>query len=263
MIHVNAIRKFVDEGEYEQAHSAIENLLALGPNNLEALKLQAKMYEVKHELDLEMKTWSRVLDIDQEDPDAINFLIQQQTEDREHFYFSDELPGGGRRYLCYPKSFIYISLLGLMGCICFFGLRTLSDRYPLLSDERVLLGSFAFFVLTPWLGIIYTWIRSLKSVIVHTDGLKLETRFGTKSYQWKDYEQVLLTYRMDADYPNTSLVLVPKDLDSKALKINLTSGVTPIKARTYLIRDVGQRYVGFRKVDENSTDFSKYNIKNY
>jgi len=100
-------------------------------------------------------------------------------------------------------------------------------------------------------------------VIVHKEGINLETRFGTKRFLWKDQDQVLLTYRMDADNPSTELVLIPKDQNTKGLKLNLTDGICPIKARTYLIRDIGHRCVGFRKVDINSVDLSKHSTLNY
>ncbi len=263
MIHVNAIRKFVDDGEFDQAHDAIENLLALGPNNLEALKLQAQIYAARGEIDLELQVWGRVLEIDREDADGINFLLQQQIEDREHFYFTDELPGGARRYLCYPRSFIHISLLGLIGCVCFFALRSLSVRYPVLSEQNVLLASFAALVLAPWLGIIYVWIRSLKSVVVHKEGINLETRFGTKRYRWKEQSQVALVHKINDDHSSIHLVLVPADANAKALKLNLTPGACSIKARSYLMRDVANRCVGFRRLEESEVDLAKYSVKTY
>jgi tetratricopeptide (TPR) repeat protein len=240
MKHVTSIRKIIEQGDRPSAHKAIEDLLALGPNNLEALKLKAMMYASEGRFQDEANIWDRILRVDREDPDAINYLFKQQTEDREHFYFTDDLPGGARRYLTYPKALFDVSLLGFFGCISFFALRGLSASYPVLAEPNMILGTFAILIAAPWIAIVCIWLRSIKSVVVSRDGLSVETRFRSIRYNWSELQRVALAYTSDPDSPSISLVLIPKDEALKPLVLNLNDETSPLRAKTHLVREVAE-----------------------
>ncbi|MDQ3235060.1 MAG: hypothetical protein M3Q07_24895, partial [Pseudobdellovibrionaceae bacterium] len=67
MKHVNQIRKIVEQGHLDEAHKAIEDLLELGPKNLEALKLKAALFEHVGRFEDEEHQWRRIIEIDNED----------------------------------------------------------------------------------------------------------------------------------------------------------------------------------------------------
>ena len=136
MSHVAKIKSMLDQGEVNEAQDALENLLELGPNNVEALKLKAFLYMAQGRFNEEEKVWQKVFEVDQEDPDAIEFLQRKHMEDREHYYFTDILPEGGRRYLAYPRTLVNISLIGLIGCISFLLLTRLSDDFEFATSPR-------------------------------------------------------------------------------------------------------------------------------
>src|SRR4051812_29827081 len=119
MLHVKQIRAVIEAGEADQAHQALDQLLALGPNNTDALKLRASLLEHEGRFAAEAKIWEKIAVIDREDADAVAFLLRRQLEDREHFYFTDDVPGGGRRFMAYPRRLINHSALGLAGCVGF------------------------------------------------------------------------------------------------------------------------------------------------
>ena len=94
MIHVKQIKTLVDSGQRDEALAAIENLLVLGPSNLEALKIKAFLMESAGKFEEEYKIWQRVLEVDSEDQEAMAYLFRKQMEDREHFHFSEKLQSG-------------------------------------------------------------------------------------------------------------------------------------------------------------------------
>lgn len=240
MRHVKSIRAIIASGDRTSAYGAIDDLLALGPNNLEALKLKATLYASEGRFQDEAEIWNRILRIDREDPDAMKYLFKQQAEDREHFYFTDDLPGGARRYLTYPKALFDVSLLGFLGCISFFTLRALSESYPVLAEPSVIIGSFAFFIASPWVAIVWVWLRSIKSVVVSQDGLSVETRFRTLRYNWAELRSVVLAYTSDPDAPSIALVLIPKSEGTRPLILNLNDETSPLRAKTHLVREVAE-----------------------
>jgi tetratricopeptide (TPR) repeat protein len=63
MKHVTSIKKIIESGDREEAQQAIDNLLELGPNNLEALKLKAMLYSSEGRFSEEAQVWHRVLQV--------------------------------------------------------------------------------------------------------------------------------------------------------------------------------------------------------
>jgi hypothetical protein len=242
MMHVKQIRDIVDEGRTEDAHSALDQLLALGPNNTEALKLRAQLLEFEGRFADEAKIWERIAGIDREDPDAITFLLRKQLEDREHFYFTDDLPGGGRRFMAYPRGLVNTSAMGLMGCVSFLLSTRLAGFYPILNEPAVMLGLFGLFVLLPWVGIVVSYFRSMKSVSVTTQGIAIATRLRHVELPWSDLEKVCLARSLKRDYHHLSLVLIPKDRTLSPIEIDLDQASTAIRARSYLVREIARSF---------------------
>lgn len=240
MKHVKAIEQLIDEGQVPEAYSSLEELLAIGPNNVQALKLLASLYVHEGRFDKEEESWRRIIDIDNEDEDAIEYFQKSQLEDREHYYFTDVLPGGGRRFIAYPRSLVNISLLGLLGCISFLILTRMSTEQEMLNSPIAVMLCFLILVLSPWVGIIYSWSKSLKSISITSDSLEVQTRFRNISYSWERLEKVTLAHSKNPNDEELRLVIIPQDRnkDMPAVTIDFNEDTSSIRARRYLINEI-------------------------
>ena len=97
MRHVKDIRILFEQGQQDEAFDAIDQLLSLGPNNLDALKLKALILSNRGQYREEAKLWEQIIELDNEDADAIYYFHKRYIEEREKFYFTDEIPTGGRQ----------------------------------------------------------------------------------------------------------------------------------------------------------------------
>ena len=246
MRHVAHIKKIVEEGQRDEALVAIENLLYLGPKNLEALKLKALIFASEGKFEDETQVWLRILQIDNEDVDAIEFFLRKQHEDREHFYFTDPIANGGRRYLAYPRKMFTAALLGLFGCGVFVTISRMSTVYPVLGRPTTLLSAFGILVLLPWIAIMWSWARSLKSLSVISQGITAQTRFKSLAYKWTDLNEVVLANDGNPYDPTLWLVIRPNDIAATPLLIDLSEASSSLRARSHLIRDVMQLAPQFR-----------------
>ena len=242
MLHVKQIRTIVESGDGDQAHQALDQLLALGPNNLEALKLRASLFESEGRFTEESRVWERVATVDKEDPDAVAYLLRRQVEDREHFYFTDDVPGGGRRFLAYPRQLINFSALGLAGCVLFLMTTKLAAAWPVLGQPDVMLGLFGVLVICPWVLIVHSYIRGVKAVTVSSQGVAIATRLRSHVLSWPTLDRVCLARAHDGRGGKLSLVFVPKDPRSRAFEVDLTQASSSIRARTYLVREVSRNF---------------------
>ena len=242
MQHLAKINKMLDQGERDSAKFALDDLLLLGPNNLEGLKLKALIFSSEGRFQEEAQVWQRIFEVDPNDTDAFDFLRQKHLEDQEHFYFTDDLPNDGRRYLAYPKTLINISILGVMGCITFLFL-TSFERFQITS--YALFVSFLILVVSPWVGIIYVYCRSLRSVTVTKSSLTISTRFKTFKYDWKAVKKLCLSHSLNPNHPDLNLVIIPHDSYAKSIMIDFNEESSAIRARSFLVMDLGHFYDGF------------------
>ncbi len=242
-MHVKQIREIVSEGKTKEAHAALDQLLELGPQNTEALKLRAKLHEFEGRFGEEARVWDRIATIDREDPDAITFLLKRQLEDREHFYFTDDLPGGGRRFMAYPRGLVNTSVLGLIGCVCFLLSTRLAVVFPIIAEPFMMLGLFGILVMGPWIAIITTYVRSIKALCIGQDGLTVQTRVKSRHVAWRDVERMVLARSGDGEHAGgLSLVALPRDKAAGVIEIDLAPGSSAVRARTYLIREVARQF---------------------
>ena len=240
MRHVNAIEKLIEDGQVTEAFDSLEQLLALGPNNVEALKLLASLFLYQGRFDEEADAWRRVFEVDSEDPDAIDFFQKAQIEDREHYYFTDLLPDGGRRFIAYPRSLIQVSMLGLVGCIGFLILTRWSAGEKLAESPMTIMSAFIIMVIGPWLAIIYTWAKSLRSVNINSEKIVFATRFRSFGLEWNQIDKVTLAHSQNPGDDILKLVVIPKNQGPKhrAITVDFTAARSPIRARRYLINEI-------------------------
>ena len=237
-----AIRKMLDEGKVREAEGAMEDLLFLGPSNIDALKLKAMIFAAEGRFVEEERVWNQIFRINDDDPDAIAYIHRRHLEDREHYYFTDDLPGGGRRFLAYPRALISISVWGLMGSMAFLLLTRLSDRIPILAAPKAILLSFLGLVISPWVAIMVSYCRSIRSIEVSPAGIGFATRLKAMHLPWPDLEQVCLAYADDPQDPDLRLVVIPRDPARPAIELDLNEHTSPIRARLHLLDEIALHY---------------------
>ncbi len=242
MKHVTAIETLIDDGEFSEAEQALDNLLALGPNNVEALKLLASLQAHKGKFADEEKTWQRLWSIDREDEDVVEYFYQAQIEDKEHFYFTDLLPTGGRRFIAYPRSLINASLFGLLGCIVFLITSHQNFKETILGQDYVTLTLFSLLVIMPWVWIIATWTKALKAVEVDARSFCIVTRLRTHKIDWKDMKDIYLAHSSQnhGQGSGLSLIFIAKDHNTPVLSIDLSESRSSIRARKFLINEISE-----------------------
>lgn len=238
-MRVENIKKIVAEGDLEQAQEALDTLLELGPSNIEALKLKAALLKTQGKLDAERQIWIRIHELDAEDLDTLRFLQKKQLEEREFFYFTDELPGG-RRFLAYPKKMAIASFIGLLGCLLFLIISHLVRTHVPPGGQGVVLLTFALCVLLPWVLIIHRFLTSLVSIAVTATDIRIKSRLKTLAYRWEDLRQICLAHHCVATREQLLLVLVPHSATLPTVKIDLSDGSSSLCARSYLIAEINR-----------------------
>ena len=225
-------------GDVEKAESALDNLLSLGPKNIEALSLKAGIYAQRGQYDKEHQMWISVLALDPEDHSALQYVENAWLEEREQFYFTDEVPQGGRRFLAHPRAMIHGSLAGVCGCALYLFLSTLTGKYPLLGNPYVMLLLFVALVLLPWLFIVVAYFQAPREVLLDTQGVSVSTRHKIYRLKWGDLESVYLAHRLMPNASSLTLVFVPKDPNLAVLEVDMSRETSVMKAKTCLVREI-------------------------
>lgn len=232
----------MEDGQHDKAHAALDNLLSLGPGNLEALKLKSILFASEGRFLEEARMWEKIIDQDNEDLDAIYFFQRRHLEERESFYFTDHLPAGGRRFLAHPRSLINASLGGLLGCTLFLLISSYAQKYYFLSSTIVSAGSFFLFVILPWLFIIYAYFKALREVLLTSEGICLNTRLKSYDMKWDEISEAYLARSGAHNEAKLALVLIPKNKEYPAVEIDLSRESTAIRARTCFIDEVARLF---------------------
>jgi hypothetical protein len=249
MNHVNSIRKNISEGHLEQAESDLETLLLLGPNNLEALKIHASLLATQGHFEQERNIWKQIQKIDDEDHDANEYFLYQQQEDREHFYFTDEMPEGGRRFHLYPRALINASLIGLLGCALFLMFSRLLADNPVWSQEEVVLSTFFCLVMIPWFYILYHMMRGIRFLSVDSKGLQLSSRLRKRFYAWHLVEAIVVqSYPGDINGPST-LWIEPQPGTEPLLSFDMSERTSSLRAKSYFLNEI-------KKLSSKSIEFT-------
>ncbi len=235
MKHVQTLKKELQEGTCQNPHSDLNELLLMGPNNLEAIKLKAFLYHYEGRFDEESSAWHKIIEIDPEDQDALRYLRSMKTEDIEYMYFTSEEEGQGRRFFLFPQKLIKVSLIGLIGCILFLVTSYILEQTPYISDELIL-GLFLLTVFTPWILIGIRFLTTPNSITIDNNGISINSRTKKKFIPWNSTKQIQCIHDMNFD--STEFKMLFKDSsDSTNCQINLGPG-SCIRAKTYFIREI-------------------------
>jgi tetratricopeptide (TPR) repeat protein len=262
MKHVTHIRKIVEKGHLEEAHKAIEELLELGPKNLEALKLKAALFDHVGRFEDEELLWRRIIDIDSEDEDAIQYFQKAQLEDREHYYFTDPLPGGGRRFLAYPRTLVSVSFIGLIGCVSFL-LLTRANGQMITQSPFLLLAAFLLMVVSPWLAIIWLYVRTIRSINVTSAALEVCTRFKTFRYPWPEIQQICLAHSGEPAEGELKLMILPLEKSTLPMSIDFAEATSAVRARRHLIQEIRDYFQDIRYEQMDSLPVDNRSIRRF
>ncbi|MES2744447.1 MAG: tetratricopeptide repeat protein [Bdellovibrionota bacterium] len=245
MKNLNTIKKIVSDGQFAEAHTALEDLLEMGPGNIEAVKLKAALFAHVGRFEDEENAWRRVIEIDNEDEDAIEYYQGLQLEDRERYYFRDPLPHGGARYLTLNRKLIAASWTGLLIVASFLGISRLGLNFFVNSPYLLLYTFFGLTLMSSGL-IYYAFHVNLHSISITRDGLEFATRFRKKMYPWKEIDQLILGHSDDLETGKLTLIVKPKDTAMPSVSLDITPGQTTIAARRHVLAEIVDYYPAVR-----------------
>ncbi len=129
-------------------------------------------------------------------------------------------------------------MVGLFGCVSFLMLTRMAEQRVELNQPALILSAFALLVISPWIAIIFTYLRALRTVSVSRQGIEINTRLKTLNFNWIDLAKVSLAHSPNPEDPNLRLILVPKDESQRPVEIDLNEESSSIRARTHFIREI-------------------------
>ncbi len=241
-ITIKGAKALINRGSLRQAHRAVDRLLAMGPNNLSMLKLKGLLLAREGRFDEEAQVWQQIFELYHEDEDAFHFFRHLDLEERFNFYFSDYLPGGGRRFLTQPQSVLNASVLGVAGCLLFLLIHSWGLSYRLLALPLISVIFFFLLVLIPWVAIFMVYLASLREITLTREGIRFVTKLKLISWRWDEISSVYLAHSLTAYSHSLSMVFQPKNTSLSALEIDLTKESTPIRAPSFFVREVFQHF---------------------
>ncbi len=248
MNHMTNIKKMLAEGHKADAELALENLLFLGPQNTEALKLKSLLMRQKGDFESEYSLWQKIIEIDREDEDAIAYFRNRFAEEQERFYFIEEIPGQGKRFTLYPRNLINKSLYALLGCSLFllvpYFLRLVASTeffLPLLG------AAFVIMVVLPWAGIIKEMFSAPKFILINKVGLKIGYGFKVFSYDWSDFKNIYMARGSESGDSQEELhvVMSPNDPKKSRIIIDFNQNTTSLRAKNYFLKELKAHFTEF------------------
>jgi tetratricopeptide (TPR) repeat protein len=246
---IRGVKAMINRGRFPQAHRALDRVLALGPNNIVFLKLKSLLYAQEGNFEEETKIWLRIFDIYEEDLDALYYFQNLDYEERLNFYFSDYLPADGRRFLTQPQAVLNASIVGVLGCLLFILVHSWGLSYRLLSLTPVSLSFFVVLVLLPWLGLMVVYLRSLREITLTREGIRFATKLKLISLRWEDISSIYIAHSVSAYSNSLTMIFQPKRQNQGAVEIDLNPETTPIKARSFFVKEVWRHFPRPQYVD--------------
>lgn len=246
MLHVKQITDIMQDGRLDEATDAIDSLLAIGPNNIAALKMQALLFESEGNFSQEARIWERIIKLDPSDLDAVYYLQRRQIEDREHFFFSVDAPKQGRKFIVYPRALIAANFMALAGCCLFLFIsmyseakKTASGSLPMPELAYSIL--FLALVAVPWIRVFSVVLTTLRSICVDQEKLSFHTLLRKHVFQWSDIENISLRRKIDKQHAQLDLVVRAKN-KKQSIALDLSPGSSVIRARPYFLALIKEHY---------------------
>lgn len=263
MKHVNAIRKDIENGQTAEAYEALDNLLHLGPSNVAALKLKALLFNAEGRFRDEARVWNQIIEIDSEDEDAILYYQGQQLEDRELFYFTEDLPGGGRRYLAYPRAVFTTTIFALLGSLSFWFIQAKVLELPKEWQISAIYTAFMITVVTPVLFWLFHFLKALKYIDLTETGLTIRSQIKSIQIPWNDVEHACLRYGKDPNNPDLRLSIIPRTEGTPHILIDMNDHSSSVRARSYLLTEIERYLETFHNICETDMPTNDRKVEKY
>ena len=257
---IEKIKFLMNEGKLIEAQIALELFLDLGPNNLEALKLKALLYSQKGLFQKEYETWVQIANLDPEDADTHNYFDFHFLEEKEKFYFTDVIPGGGRRFLLHPEALLEACGTGFVSCLTFLILGQLPLLSYFLSIPTISFLFIGVFVVLPWVGILHTYLKMPVDVWVTPIGFAVSSRLKKFELNWSQIEEVLVVHTPAKHSFSLELFITPKNRDTEFVRIEISRDRSIVKARRFFIMEMlhySKEIKYATKAPENLNSFRK------
>lgn len=237
MKHIKDAQQFLDKGDSAQALSVIENLLGLAPRNPEALRMKARILDGWGRFDDSLSTLHQLSQLPNLPEECLLDIERRALEEKETIIYS-ELSHEGRWYFAFPRSQVWISLAGFLGCATFLLLSPslLSEGAESFSQ---LILSFTIFVLLPWLGLMAVHLTGVKRVLVGLHGIRVCRRFSELALKWEEMGGAIIEFDQDPASEHLKLLIFSKE-DSKRLlaTFDISPSRSVVRARRHFVRNV-------------------------
>ncbi len=235
---IDEIINLINAGKKKEASKAVEHLLSLGETNIEALKIKANLLSQEGKFRQASNTWEKILKIDPDNLDAFYYFENQFIEEKEKFYFTDELPNGGRRFLLHPQDMINSLVLGVFGCIVFLFSSNNNVLQYFFGSNVFSMTSFFLLVMIPWIFIICSFFMSPYEICLTDQGVFISSKVRKHFLAWHEISQVQITHLMDEDNYGLFVVFLPKDKSKQAFEVDISSESTAIRSRGTFVEEI-------------------------
>lgn len=235
---IEKIKFLMDEGKLIEAQIALELFLDLGPNNLEALKLKALLYSQKGLFQKEYETWVQIANLDPEDLDTHNYFDLHFLEEKEKFYFTDVIPGGGRRFLLHPEALLEACGTGFVSCLTFLILGQIPLLSYFLSIPTISFFFIGVFVVLPWVGILKAYLKMPADIWVTPIGFAVSSRLQKFEISWSEVEEIFVVYTPSKHSFSLEIFIIPKNRNTEFVRIEISRDRSIVKARRFFIMEM-------------------------
>ena len=233
MLPVQKIEALVDENQNVAAHAALDEILALGPNNFAALKLRARLFRDSGRFLDESKVWQKIAVVDTTDEDYEKFLLSRRVDEREYIFFTQDIPTEGRRFLTLSKSVVKSALIGLMGSIVFLSFSHVAQVKTQFLTLFNLLLCFTVFVVVPWGWIIRSFLFTLRSITIGDTKIHFRNFLKTFTLERENCRSIDLTFDN-----KDRLLLIFSTVNGPSIAVDFREYFSPIRSRTFFLRDL-------------------------
>lgn len=243
MMHVVQIENLIEEDKTAEAEDALESLLSLGPHNIAALKLMARLCEFKGKFDDEADYWKKVYQIDSDDADAITFFQLRNLEDQEHHYFTDVSEDGSQRLVTYQRQLLKPMFFGFLGSLVFVLLAHLAEtRVPIFLNAKVLLPLFFLTTLLPMVWLLVRFFTGMWFLSLSEDKFSITTRVKTYEIRWDDVATVELVHSGAVEDASLSLIILPENQENLGFEIDLGRTTSCLRSRHIFVKEVALHF---------------------
>lgn len=235
---IDDIKNLINTNRREEALTALNILLSLGPNNISALALKGTLLAQEGRFTEEHKVWEHILSLEPENTDALDYLEQQYLEERESYFFTTTLAEGGKRFLIRPKEMIDTAIFGLLGCMAFLMVNDISLIYYLLGTKIVSTLSFLLFILIPWLYIISQFLKMPLELALTPKGITVISRTKRYFLPWHDIQHIHIAHRTEQHHFSLAVIILPKNSQRPIIEIDIARESSSLTAKSLFIKEI-------------------------